>query len=84
MELDLDCDNLLSLQAGAPSQFLRDSYEYTDETICPYNRPAGASHDDCWSGLVVDTCNLPYDFNSIMHYHLRAFAVDSSKNTMTP
>ena len=41
----------------------------TGVEICSsYNKPPGTDYSDCWSGEVVDTCGLPYDYYSIMHY----------------
>ena len=79
--------NWNNIQAGAgPSQFFRDSYSVLPRSkICDsYNKPQGTDYSDCWSGIVSDTCGLPYDFDSIMHYRLNSFALDYYNLTMTP
>ena len=55
-----------------------------DLKICSSSgKPPGTDYSDCWSGQLVDTCGLPYDYYSIMHYSLGSSVFTSSCLTLS-
>ena len=61
------------LKAGVgPAQYYKDAWVGTDPSELPGLCEDTLEYTNCWSGVFATACDLPYDYDSVMHYSTRA------------
>ena len=62
------------LKAGVgPAQYYKDDWVGTDPSELPGLCEDTLEYTNCWSGVFATACDLPYDYDSVMHYSTRVY-----------